>query len=250
MKGAQRRVWGFVCGLLGLTLGVWAESVPTPTVSEAVKSEFEEGTRLVGGRIASALVAACERIDDELVGSATGSAAWVEIRRSISGLIGPVEVHHPKLKGVARASARQSAFGETWTGDANHGPQVKPPKGIYRAAVSPTFAAGYAKWNASARKRYYPACVELAAGHFLGADAASACAITDEKMYAYWRVAAAYGEQDARYLAAVCLYYGLGVKADRAKAVEELTAWRKKREPRLPAWGWTLRRLSAPAPAP
>lgn len=210
----------------------------------ALEMVYHEGSRLAGGTVLNALVAKCDLIDDEYIGRQTGAKAREAIMRLLNGPIGPVNYVHESMKDRTDDTVRESGFGKTFSGPTALGPKIFPLAGKYIAVTKPAFDKGLAKWVEAAKKGSPEACGEMASVFFCSASHGR-YSPSDAKLFKLYKVAADGGVAGAKFMCAVCYFYGIGTNVNRKAAYAMLQQWKESTgTKKAKKGGWIARRFA------
>jgi len=191
------------------------------------------------------LVTRCDLIDDEIVGKATGHEARLAALRCMAGKIGPIEYVHHDMKEKLKGGTIDSSFGKTISPDrVVGGPKVPPMKGKYDTERPDDFDRQMKRWIAATKTGDAIACAEIGAAAFLDAHDGK-YSLTEQRMYKCFSLAAEAGVAEAKFMTAVCLYYGIGVTRSKPKARAMLRDWKvASGTTKANRGGWVARRFA------
>lgn len=183
----------------------------------AANERFRLALNQMGGSVAKPLVERLDRLADADIPEGRRDLRLF-IQRKLTGRIGPLN---------GKAQSKRVDF-----------------------AVPPDFRQGCETLLSLARAGHVGACTEIGAVVFTDA-LEGLMGMSPRNGADYLRKAAGAGDENARYLYAFCLYYGIGLSVGKSAAYAQLkaradarAAAAKKIRPPDPARSWEARRLS------
>ena len=214
--------------------------------------EFFNCRSRMGGSVLEPLVGRLNDINEDAMSHATPRMARELAMSKIEGSIGPVNYHRIiRTKTITSTQSIGTIQGYSpttgfVTGDI-YAPvsSTKTKVGNYVCDVPNGFKAVLDEMSRVGRKGYARANAEVAACIFVDATRGM-IGMDDRKALKLFESAANFGEAEAMFMQAFCLFYGIGRSSkDVSRAYRVLLDWEKK--PASQPWrnsGWASRRLN------